>query len=356
MSIAEKDELIAGIYDAALGAQSWNEVLVALAGAVGCRQTGLEVHDPRMGVIERRTPLCAPEYQASYRAYWGEQVSLYRRTDRFPLGRVFRSAEIFDMSAYHQSAFYHEWWRPQGTGGDTLLANVVTGGEAIVILAAYKPYAAPHFTDEEQHLFRIAVQHFIRAIEIHRRLHLAQVRQSVAPLSAAPDGCVIVDREGRVLLADEAARFRLIAAGMVQTGNGRERFDTAEPAVRRMIVEGVGRVDQRGRDESLLRITAAPLRKPVDEAWLSVDRPATVLHVATPEDAARERLARIAAKHGLTRAEAAVALEAAKGDGRAAVAKRLGIRETTVRSHLSAIFDKTGVRRQAELVRLVRWH
>jgi DNA-binding CsgD family transcriptional regulator len=353
MSIDKRDELIAGIYDAALGVLTWEEVLVALAGATGCRQTGLEVHDPYTGVIERRTPLCAPEYQASYRAYWGEQVSLYRKTDRFPLGRVFRSAEIFDMNAYRQSAFYNDWWRPQGTGGDTLLANVVTDGRATAVLAAYKPYAAPHFTDKEQRLFKLAVQHFIRAIEIHRRLHLAKARQSLAPLSAAPEGCVIIDREGRVLVADEAAHCRLIAAGLVQTGDGRERIDQTEPAVRRLIVEAVGRVDQRGRDGSLLRITAAPLREPVGDAWLAIDRPAVVLHVATPEDAARERLARLASEHGLTPAEAAVALEAAKGDGRGAVAKRLGIRETTVRSHLSAIYDKTGVRRQAGLVWLV---
>ena len=48
-----------------------------------------------------------------------------------------------------------------------------------------------------------------------------------------------------------------------------------------------------------------------------------------------------------------VAVEIARGDGRAAVAERLGIRETTVRSHLTAIFDKLGVHRQSELVNLV---
>jgi len=42
-----------------------------------------------------------------------------------------------------------------------------------------------------------------------------------------------------------------------------------------------------------------------------------------------------------------------KGDGRDASAARLGIATTTVRAHLSHIFEKTGVRRQAELVRLL---
>ena len=57
-------------------------------------------------------------------------------------------------------------------------------------------------------------------------------------------------------------------------------------------------------------------------------------------------------RYGLTRAEAALAREIVKGGGRRATAERLGITDETARSHLSKIFDKTGVSRQAELVRL----
>ncbi|SEI15229.1 regulatory protein, luxR family [Rhizobium tibeticum] len=42
-------------------------------------------------------------------------------------------------------------------------------------------------------------------------------------------------------------------------------------------------------------------------------------------------------------------MEILKGDGRAAAGVRLGITASTVRAHLSHIFEKTGVRRQAEL-------
>jgi len=58
-------------------------------------------------------------------------------------------------------------------------------------------------------------------------------------------------------------------------------------------------------------------------------------------------------RFGLTAAEAALALEIVKGDGRQAAAGRLGITVGTARSHLTRIFDKTGVRHQAELVRLL---
>ena len=55
----------------------------------------------------------------------------------------------------------------------------------------------------------------------------------------------------------------------------------------------------------------------------------------------------------MTPAEAGFAVEILKGDGIQAAADRLAISLATARTHLSRIFDKTGVRRQAELVRLL---
>lgn len=80
--------------------------------------------------------------------------------------------------------------------------------------------------------------------------------------------------------------------------------------------------------------------------------------VVAPRTGARQRphqavAGQLTRTFGLTRAEAAVALEVAKGDGRAAAASRLGLSENTVRSHLSAIFLKLGVERQAQLVRVI---
>src|SRR5215471_12031909 len=56
---------------------------------------------------------------------------------------------------------------------------------------------------------------------------------------------------------------------------------------------------------------------------------------------------------GLTPAEAAVAVEVLGADGLQAAAGRLGISLATARTHLAHVFDKTGTRRQAELVRVL---
>lgn len=87
--------------------------------------------------------------------------------------------------------------------------------------------------------------------------------------------------------------------------------------------------------------------------WLNLDRPAALLQFTIPRKRAALRILSLARDFCLTPAEKSVAIEIVKGDGRAAVARRLGISESTVRSHLSVIFEKIGIHRQSELIELV---
>jgi DNA-binding CsgD family transcriptional regulator len=56
---------------------------------------------------------------------------------------------------------------------------------------------------------------------------------------------------------------------------------------------------------------------------------------------------------GLTPSEVRLALLLGSGEGLAGLAERLGTRLATTRSHLAGALAKTGLHRQAELVRLV---
>jgi DNA-binding CsgD family transcriptional regulator len=82
-------------------------------------------------------------------------------------------------------------------------------------------------------------------------------------------------------------------------------------------------------------------------------QPAAILVVSDPAAEREEHKARLRRDYHLTAAEAELALEVVKGDGREAAAARMGISLSTARTHLMRIFDKTGCRRQAELVRLL---
>lgn len=70
-------------------------------------------------------------------------------------------------------------------------------------------------------------------------------------------------------------------------------------------------------------------------------------------ETAEQATARLMERHDLTAAEAQFALVLAAGGTVAAYAKARGISRNTVRTHLQRIFQKMGVGRQADLVRLV---
>ena len=105
-----------------------------------------------------------------------------------------------------------------------------------------------------------------------------------------------------------------------------------------------------------LKVLVIPVRPETAEKlipWPSAERAAAIMLVFDPEAEIRTSVERWRDQFGFTPAEANFAREIAKGDGRQAAADRLGITVGTARSQLSSIFDKTGVRHQAELVRLL---
>jgi DNA-binding CsgD family transcriptional regulator len=100
-----------------------------------------------------------------------------------------------------------------------------------------------------------------------------------------------------------------------------------------------------------LSVLVAPLT--IESTWFVTDRPAAIVFVADPDSAPRTAQDQLRNLYRLTRAEAAVAMAIARGEGLQAAADELTISLTTARTHLQHVFEKTDTRRQAELVRLI---
>jgi DNA-binding CsgD family transcriptional regulator len=76
------------------------------------------------------------------------------------------------------------------------------------------------------------------------------------------------------------------------------------------------------------------------------------LVIEVPEDKAK-RVERLGQHYDLTASEALLALHIADGGDTGGYAAARQVSRNTVRNQLQAVFDKTGTRRQAELVRLL---
>jgi DNA-binding CsgD family transcriptional regulator len=83
---------------------------------------------------------------------------------------------------------------------------------------------------------------------------------------------------------------------------------------------------------------------------------AAVLFVDDPEEpdaASSADISLLRVSFGLTAAEARLALQLAAGSTLADAADAFGVTQNTVRAQLRAVFEKTGARRQSDLIRLL---
>lgn len=183
----------------------------------------------------------------------------------------------------------------------------------------------------------------------------------VEALDWLEQGIVLLGRDGRVLFASAVAHELLTAErGLAISGGVLQVRSSAEAATLRHLVARCASDLGEGHDASSLlscRVGEPALLLLVARAarLSAVVRPsgAAILFIVDPSRASRPSADHLRHHFGLTAAEAAVAVDVISGDGLKASARRLGMSLETARTHLRHIFGKTGVRRQAELVRLL---
>jgi len=217
-------------------------------------------------------------------------------------------------------------------------------------------------------MFAGLAQHLVRAVALQRRLyHLTFTGEGVlAGIDDLHQGFFLVDAQARPVFVNRVGRALLDARDGLRLRAGALSALNADDERNLLALIASchdGTPSRIGGKTTLWResgrppldVLVTPVRQETAMAvmpWMMA-RPAAIVLVSDPETEIRSRIEALRERFGLTPAEAAFALEIVKGDGRKATADRLGITVGTARSHLSRIFDKTGVTRQAELVRLL---
>jgi len=233
------------------------------------------------------------------------------------------------------------------------------------VIGAYRPYAEGDSDATETRFFAELIPHLQCAVRLQlgpAGLH-GLPEGSAQILNRLPQGVILVDGEARVIFANRAAERMLWAGrGLFLGRDGlRAEIPGETRRLRRIIAEcaaprpGLGGAGGRLR---LSREHGGPLTVVIAShharfSWIDLVRPRVILFITDPEATTNACQQWLREDFGLTPAEAAVALEVLEADGLQAAAGRLGISLATAGTHLAHVFDKTGTRRQAELVRLV---
>ena len=281
--------------------------------------------------------------------------------DQVKIGSIYeipRANPNFERTHLYQNVLSKEGLAP-GPGILAVLARdarQLTGG---LMLLSRDPSWSP--TAEDRALLELLTPYVIRSVILGIRLN--ERRSTIEALLGVFDslvlGVVLLDTQGNVSFANQSAADLLgTTAGLTRGGRGhaaeqRKRTEALRALIRREMGGSTGALSYpHPEDGRPLYITSTPL------SWAAANvlpdaRFATALFLGDPGGTAPGAANALRLLYGLTPAEERLALALAAGRTLAESGRHLGIRLSTARGVLRAVFEKTGTNRQASLVRLV---
>lgn len=367
-------KLVDQVYDAALDPVALSAMLVKISEAVGCVQECLYAETPGRDACSVIAPRRDPAFTADFYNYWAEDKLSWQalRTALLdmPASATGDIRRMIEPNAIGCSDFFRSWWQGQKLGWACAIVRFPTWYGSWGFYGIHKPLSNDEFDSVELALFQIVAPHLVRAVSIQDKLTSLALEEELTLVD--PNGTkavILADAAGRVLFANNSAEALLssgngikVAAGLLTPSN-----PNSAAMLRRLLVScdnpGLAK-DSRGGSMALYRdYASAPMTVDVVPlgaqttyrhfSFLGFFQPTALLVITDPEQERDAQKRDLEERFGLTPAEATFALEIVKGGGRAAAAGRLGISVSTGRMHLTRIFNKLGVNRQAELVRLL---
>jgi len=360
--------LIGDIYDTALQPTLWRDVLKQASGFVGGSAAAVYSKNAvRKTGIERYHWNLDPAYDYFGRQARFDPVTVTQFT--FAVEDIYSIADLIPYQEFLQTRVYKEWARPQGFV-DHLAATLDKSATSFALFGIFRNEQQGLVDDEMRRRMRLIVPHVRRAALIGNVIDLGHDKSAmlVDALDTLTAGVFLVDARCGIVFANVAGQA-LLGEGhvlhashgvltMVDAQAGRAFRDAIEAAVGGDLAIGV-------------RGIALPLSPQPDRRWLAHILPLTsgarqaagltyaavaavfVRKAALDTPSPMQTVARL---YRLTPSELRVLVAIIEVGGVSAVAEALGISEATVKTHLQHLFEKTGLRRQTDLVKLIAGH
>lgn len=341
---ASGERVIEAVYAAALDDALWNDALVMLADYLGTDDAGLGA--ARAGEIPwLAAPRTDPAWLTGYGEYSADDI-VWQRIVAGGAGAIACDGAVASADELRRNRFHQEWSLPQGYRHK--LGAVIDAEDGWMSVLVCPSRERPG-REGKKRLSMIA-PHLRRALLLGRQLGRVEGWAALAARAVTDPQrpALAIDASGRVLMAGPAAEqwfgegLRIDGGAIALAGPEGERlramraggFACAEPpgdevrlpSGRRLRIVGIGgAAARRGPGQVAAIVTGIPPNSD-EQVLLLVNR------------------------FALTPAEARLAIEMRRGDGRHAAAARRGISYATARTHLSRVYEKLGIARQGELV------
>src|SRR5712671_6815271 len=341
-------DLIGVIYDAAIDPSLWQCAIERAAYFVGgagaaliCKDVGARhaAIPHKLGFQRLPVALFEPIYPAAEPHFLGDIEQPIATTDLIPFGEL-RRTEL-----------YRQWAQPQGLV-DFLSAVVDRTTVSAAIFGVFRHERNGIVDDQARRQMRLIVPHIRRAVLIGRMFEFkaAEVATFVDTLDGLSAGMYLVDATGRLIHANAAGHALLGASDILSSASGRlVARDAQIDRTLRDVFAAAGQGDAALGTKGI----AVPLTSGARRRAGVVGTAAAALFVRKATLAVPSASQAIGSAFKLTPTELRVLLAIVEVGGVPEVATAFGIADTTVRTHVTRLFEKTGTSRQADLVKLV---
>ncbi|MBN8279617.1 MAG: hypothetical protein J0M16_03315 [Gammaproteobacteria bacterium] len=360
----------AGPGEAAAEQAAWQEFASEAARAFGCQLAMVEYIDPARpdaNFIATGGLDGFGEVFAAARRRHDDDSYLEAIQDR-PDGTVLLGAEIVTPEEMHRSRSYAALALPWHLE-HFLFGKIMTSGAGGAFFSLGRTAReAPFVAGDKQLVGNIVLGHLARSFGL--RKELAAMRGASTLLSAlmqqAPTGLVLFDALGRPVLVNQKASDIFARRDGLALADGKLRADG--PGTQGQLDAALETVLRIARGNPLPPPTgiavarrggvkpyrvAFSLLKPLAPGAPGTDAAVIALIHDERRAAPQAVPAVFRATYGLTRAEVCLCEALLEGRTLCDAAANLGIKRNTAKTHLARIFDKTGVRSQLALLRLL---
>jgi DNA-binding CsgD family transcriptional regulator len=348
--------LIDYVYEAPLAPDGWNSLVPALEEALGGGVAIFVRRDDQLNLLAACTSCTSDQAQDYGAQLWREDRAMDQLASA-PVGAVIRDSSLVTRRERLRSPFYNDYLGSLGNECG-IYASFSRSGEGLFVVSAQRHARHGDFSDEDAQMLRTLRPHLERSVRTWQRLRRVEEAQDAAvqALDHARMGFVIVDRQARVQFANEAAEA-LFQSGILRVLDGRiaSRARAENEALRLAIVAATrperavaDTVDISGSDRP---VALSVLISPLTRGETAGAREPLAMLVFGDGAPARVEASRLGRAYDLTPAEAKLLSALVSGERLGTYAASQGISVTTAKSHLSSLFDKTGERRQADLIR-----
>ena len=361
-------DVIGSIYDCVLDPGKWaptlesiNREFTFVNSALGVvpLHGGSHVLNVTVG-FDREWLEVGPSYATETVALWGGAD----RARQYPLDEPIVASQIPSYASRYGNRYFRDVLEPRGMLDAATIA-LMREPTTVGYVSFNRHQDDGYIGEREVTGLRLLGPHFRRAVSISSLFDLKAIETAsfAAVLDGFAFGVLLVDEHLGIVHANPVAEQMLATRDplMVEDGSLALRDEPATAALRRA-------VHQIGRDETRLGalgigiparraegnpcvVHVMPLRSRLLRS--SVGQRATAALFVAPATAARtlptEALALI---YDLTPAETRILEMIVAGLTQSAIAGELGIAPSTVKTHLLRLFEKTGCKRQVDLVRL----